>query len=59
MFSRTGCVGLLKKGFVTLAVDVCQERSQNYFLIIFRQKNGVIFIQGIKISRKNQEVRCR
>ena len=24
MFSRTGCAGLRKKGFVTLAVDVCQ-----------------------------------
>ena len=24
MFSRTGCAGLSKKGFVKLAVDVCQ-----------------------------------
>ena len=24
MFSRTGCAGVLKKGFGTLAVDVCQ-----------------------------------
>ena len=27
MFSRRGCAGLRKKGFVTLAVDVCQAEK--------------------------------
>ena len=33
MFSQRGCAGLLKKGFVTLAVDVCQGLITNEFLV--------------------------